>query len=101
MQGFTANGAGVSVSYYQAYDRPDAWASLKESADLLEWYDTDSRYLRCMDTGNGYLWTVEIPAEEQEDYPRRFFRLTVWPATASQSGGTLPSPLSATVQSGP
>ncbi|HQA37868.1 MAG TPA: CotH kinase family protein [Kiritimatiellia bacterium] len=101
MQGFAADGTGVSVSYYQAYDRPDAWASLKESADLLEWYDTDSRYLRCQDTGDGYLWTVEIPAEEQDAYPRRFFRLVVWPATASQSGGTLPSPLSATVQSGP
>jgi len=101
MQGFSADGSGVSVSYYQAYDRPDAWASLKESADLLEWYDTDSRYLRCQDTGDGYLWTLEIPVEEQATYPRRFFRLVVWPATASQSGGTLPSPLSVSVPSAP
>jgi hypothetical protein len=101
IQGFAIDGSGVSVSYYQAYDRPDAWASLQESEDLLEWYNTDGRYLRCEDTGDGYLWTLEIPHEEQATYPRRFFRLTVWPATASQSGGTLPSPLSATARSAP
>ena len=55
----------MSVSYYQAYDRPDAWASLQESEDLLEWYNTDGRYLRCEDTGDGDLWTLEIPHEEQ------------------------------------
>jgi len=89
MQSFSVGGDGVHVSYHQAYDRPDVWASLQESDDLLEWYDTDGDYLSVNDIGDGYLWSFDLPTEEMGKYPRHYFRLIVWPATCSQSGGTL------------
>jgi hypothetical protein len=101
LRGFAADGSGVHVAYRQASDRLDAWASLQESEDLREWTDTDGRYLSVADTGDGYLWSFNLPPEEMSGYPRRFFRLVVWPATSSHSGGTSPSPLSAGARSAP
>jgi hypothetical protein len=101
MRGFSAGGDGVHVVWRQAYGRPDAWASLRESEDLLEWTDTDGRYLSVEDDGESYLWSFNLPPEELATYPRRFFKLVVWPATSSHSGGTLPSPLSAGVRPAP
>ncbi len=91
MRGFSVGNDGVHVSYHQAYNRPDVWASLKESDNLLEWYDTDAAYLSVEDVGDGYLWSFNLPPEEMGDYPNRFFRLVVWPATSSTNGGTLPA----------
>ena len=93
MQGFSVGGHGLHVSYRQAYNRSDVWASLQESENLLEWYDIDSTCLSVENTGDGYLWSFNLPPEEVTAYPNRYFRLTVWPATASKSGGGLASPL--------
>jgi hypothetical protein len=93
MQGIHAGEDGLCVSYHQALDRPDVWALLEESEDLLEWRDTEISHLAVENTSNGYLWTFRLSADELAEYPRRYFRLRVWPATTSNSGGTLPPPL--------
>jgi len=91
--GFSVGDEGVRVSYHQASDRPDVWASLQQSDDLLEWYDADDRYLSAEACDDGTLWTLHLPAEILGESPQRYFRLVVWPATSSHSGGTLPPPL--------
>jgi hypothetical protein len=93
MQGIHAGEDGLCVSYHQALDRPDVWALLEESEDLLEWRDTDISHLAAENTSNGYLWTFRLSADELAEHPQRYFRLRVWPATTSNSGGTLPPPL--------
>ncbi len=93
LRGFVAGEDGVHISYHQAGNRPDVWASLQESEDLREWYDTDSAYLCVERIAEEYLWSFNLPPDEMDDYPRRYFRLVVWPATSSHSGGTLPQPL--------
>jgi hypothetical protein len=93
MQGIHAGEDGLCVSYHQALDRPDVWALLEESEDLIEWTDTDSSCLAVESTSNGYLWTFRQSAEELAAHPQRYFRLRVAPATLSISGGTLPPAL--------
>ena len=93
MQGIVTGVDGLCVSYHQALDRPDVWALLEESEDLLEWFDIDITHLSVEATSNGYLWTFRQSPEEMAKYPQRYFRLRVTPATTSNSGGTLPSPL--------
>ena len=93
MQGLHVGEDGLCVSYHQALDRPDVWALLEESEDLLEWFDTDIAHLAVENTSNGFLWTFRLTGAELAERPQRYFRLRVWPATSSNSGGTLPPPL--------
>lgn len=93
MQAFTVGEEGLSISYHQALDRSDVTASLQVSEDLLDWADIDSAYLDVENVGDGYLWTLSLPAEEIEAYRQRYFRLSVSPADVTTSGGTLPSVL--------
>jgi hypothetical protein len=93
MEGFHVGEDGLCVSYHQALDRPDVWAALQTSEDLLEWADIDGANLTKELTGSDFLWSLRLSAEERAEYPRRYFRLRVWPATSSSSGGTLPPPL--------
>ncbi len=93
MQGFHVGEEGLCVSYHQALDRPDVWAILEESEDLLEWFDTDTSALTAENTSDGYRWTFRLTPEELAEHPHLYFRLRVWPSTLSYSGGTLPPPL--------
>jgi hypothetical protein len=93
MAAFSAGEEGISISFRQALGRPDVWASLQASEDLLEWFDIDGAYLGAENAGSGYLWTLRLPPEAFESYRSRFFRLRVWPAASSSSGGTLPPAL--------
>ena len=90
MQGVSIDEGGLCISYRQALDRSDVWASLQESDDLLEWQDIDSSYLSEEESGDGYLWSLHLSAEDVAAHPSRYFRLRVWPATSSTYGGTLP-----------
>ncbi len=93
MEGFHIGEEGLRVSYHQAFGRSDVGASLQASEDLLEWFDIDRAYLGVENIGDGYLWTLALPPDEFAKYSSRYFRLRVWPATTSSSGGTLPPPL--------
>ena len=90
MQGIVAGVDGLCISYRQALNRPDVWAVLEVSEDLLEWRDIDLSYLSVQSMSNGYLWQFRQSSEDLAKYPQRYFRLRVSPATASASGGTLP-----------
>lgn len=87
MTGFEAGHEGIRIAYRQAVGREDVWASLQASEDLAEWFDIDAPYLDVENVGDGYLWTLELPPEAFEAYRSRFFRLRVWPATSSSTGG--------------
>ena len=80
-------GTGLSVSFTQALDRPDARATLHASEDLLEWTELDTSVLESEQDGNARRWTLRLSPQAQSDYPRRYFRLRVWPATSSGGNG--------------
>ncbi len=83
----------VSVSFRQALDRTDVWASVQASDDLLEWYDLDTSDLSADITDDGIRWIYHWATGGLNSCPKRFFRFVVYPADAASLGSAHPPPL--------